>query len=321
MTDSAAGSSPPKIPVFRTAYDAYRLCFSAIFGCRKVLRFFLYGTGLSLGIVGAIKYARLTGFLYLPVGAPWRIEINFALETLISIITLAGLAAAQAPMGIAIIRYVILREVPDGAYFSGLPGRRWRFFLLTVLVYFLFLLASLAFVPLALIHGINPIYRSDIMARAMETPGFLLEILLAWAAAGVLACMLSASLSFRFTEHACNISPQPNDASGQSRAPIWRLVLTFTVVLGPVAVATIAVYYAGIAFYIFAHWAAVESAASGSGLESLADNRLRSKEYLISNGMIVVCGAFAYVLIAAGAARAYQIRVERGLTGAAEVFS
>ncbi|HVR66450.1 MAG TPA: hypothetical protein VMT98_07405, partial [Verrucomicrobiae bacterium] len=66
MTDSASNSSAPRIPVFRTAYDAYRLCFSAIFGSRKILRFFLYGTGLTLGIVGVIKYARLAGFLYLP---------------------------------------------------------------------------------------------------------------------------------------------------------------------------------------------------------------------------------------------------------------
>ncbi|HVR66033.1 MAG TPA: hypothetical protein VMT98_05300, partial [Verrucomicrobiae bacterium] len=81
------------------------------------------------------------------------------------------------------------------------------------------------------------------------------------------------------------------------------------------------IYYAGIAFYIFGHWAAVEMALSESSLGSLTDSILRSKEYLISYGIILVCGAFAYVLIAAAAARAYQIRVERGLSGAAEIFS
>ena len=60
---------------------------------------------------------------------------------------------------------------------SGLSGRGRRFFLLTFLVYFLFQLTSLAFVPLALVHGINPIYRSDVMAMAIETPGFLVGAL------------------------------------------------------------------------------------------------------------------------------------------------
>ena len=70
MIYSALEPSPPKIHIFCTAYDADHLCFSAIFASRKILRFFLYGTGLTLAIVGVIKYARLAGFLYLPVGAP-----------------------------------------------------------------------------------------------------------------------------------------------------------------------------------------------------------------------------------------------------------
>ncbi len=56
-------------------------------------------------------------------------------------------------------------------------------------------------------------------------------------------------------------------------------------------------------------------------VQPLAYNLLRSKEYLISYGIILVCGQFAHILIAACAARAYQIRVERGLSGAAEIFS
>ena len=122
-------------------------------------------------------------------------------------------------------------------------------------------------------------------------------------------------------DQACGGYLQNNDASKQSLGTTWRLVLTYAVVLCPVAVAAIVVYYAGIAFYVFGHWAAVKSAFSESGFGSLTYNILRSKEYLISYGIILVCGAFAYVLIAAGAARAYRIRVERGLSGVAEIFS
>lgn len=282
---------------------------------------FLYGTGLTLAIVGVTKYARLAGFLYLPVGAPWRIEINFVLETLISIITLAGLAAVQVPLGIAIIRYVILREVPDGTYFSGLSGRGRRFFLLTFLVYFLFQLTSLAFVPLALVHGINPIYRSDVMAMAIETPGFLVELLFAWVLVGVLASFLSASLSLKFSNFACGARLKPGGSAAPLRSVTWRLFLVYAVALAPVAVIAIAVYYAGIASYIVGHWAAVETQLSDSRVQSLAFALTRSKEYLAAYGIILVCGQFAYIIIAAGAARAYQIRVERGLSGAAEIFS
>jgi hypothetical protein len=37
----------PTIPVFRTAYDAYRLERSAIFSSGKAFRFFLYGSVIS----------------------------------------------------------------------------------------------------------------------------------------------------------------------------------------------------------------------------------------------------------------------------------
>ena len=41
---------------------------------------------------------------------------------------------------------------------------------------------------------------------------------------------------------------------------------------------------------------------------------------MIDAGIMAIALAVLFVVIAAGAARAYQIRVERGLSGVAEIF-
>ena len=53
MTETSVAAQP-KIPVFRTAYDAYRLGIGAIFSSGKMFRFFMYGFVLSIAVVGTI---------------------------------------------------------------------------------------------------------------------------------------------------------------------------------------------------------------------------------------------------------------------------
>ena len=50
-------------------------------------------------------------------------------------------------------------------------------------------------------------------------------------------------------------------------------------------------------------------------------NMFNSTEIIVATIVLVLGVAISWAAVAAGAARAYQIRVERGLSGLAEVFS
>ena len=56
MTDIPVAAPHPTVPVFRTAYDAYRLGIGAFFGNSAMFRFLVYGSALSLTILATEYY-------------------------------------------------------------------------------------------------------------------------------------------------------------------------------------------------------------------------------------------------------------------------
>src|SRR5215510_5897519 len=52
MTDAFAAAPRPKVPIFRTAYDGYRLGIGAIFGNFAMFRYFVYGSVLWISLIG-----------------------------------------------------------------------------------------------------------------------------------------------------------------------------------------------------------------------------------------------------------------------------
>src|SRR5262245_2757077 len=265
MTDTG-GRSAPQIPIFRTAFDAYRLGLGAIFTSARMFRFFLYGLVISAVVVGGIRYFRLSGIPYvLTRDSAWQAEFDFTIELLFSILTLGLVAVIQAPLGIAVIRQVLMQPAPASTYFSLIHGRRGRgFCMLTFLVYLLFLAASFAFVPVALAYGMNPIYRGHFMSRAMHAPDLLLAILFAWPLASCLSGLVSAGLTFRF----CSLARESPPSEMNPRVPMLRVTLVYAVALVPMLVLAIAIYYAGVAAYLVQHWGVVGPALSSSKPES-----------------------------------------------------
>src|SRR5262245_6240800 len=80
MTDTG-GRSAPQIPIFRIAFDAYRLGLGAIFTSARMFRFFLYGLVISAVVVGGIRYFRLSGIPYvLTRDSAWQAEFDFTIE-------------------------------------------------------------------------------------------------------------------------------------------------------------------------------------------------------------------------------------------------
>jgi len=318
MTDVTAGLSRPKIPVWRTAYDAYRLGLGAIFSSGKMFRFFVYGSALSIAILMVQAYSMLWTFRYLDqlnadiIG----IAINFGVY--------CALAVVQAPLGIAVQRWVLADEQPDSSYLAGALDRRGRFYLLASLaIAFPYFLASQteSIVDLAYFGG--PLIVSESLASIDSARNYVLLLLLILTAGYVGASLISAKGAFLFPAVAISRRASVYQFLSETRGTVSRLCFVFLIALIPVT--TVGLFALGVAYQMpgtpLMDALSIGDGVTNNNLDDLLLAVLRSP----TNVVALVVGAAAYMtwflVIAAGAARAYQIRVERGLSGVAEVFS
>ena len=103
MTDISAALPRPKIPIWRTAYDGYRLGIGAIFSSGAMFRYFVYGSVSVVTVMGVLFYGSLT--MSGLVGQCGVTERTLALVVgssfVLGIALSALIAAMQTPMGVA----------------------------------------------------------------------------------------------------------------------------------------------------------------------------------------------------------------------------
>ena len=164
MTDMTAALPRPKVPIWHTAYDAYRLGIGAIFSSGVMFRFFVYGSVSLLAVFGVFLYGNLSmsGLLANTRSPGSNQTLVIGSSFLLGIALYALIAAIQTPMGVAVQRYVLLGDSPKHSYFAYLTGSYGlRFFWVSIAVYAYFCIAGFLYVPIVyLVYQVSP-FRSD----------------------------------------------------------------------------------------------------------------------------------------------------------------
>lgn len=323
MTDISATLPRPKIPVWRTAYDGYRLGIGAIFSSGAMFRFFVYGSVSLVAVFGVFLYGNLSMSGLLANASPGSNQtLVIGSSFLLGIALYALIAAIQTPLGVAVQRFVLLGDSPKHSYFSYLTGRYGlRFFSVSIAVYAYFCIAGFLYVPIVyLVYRVSPFDPMGFSATLVANPSALTIIMSIWIISYAVASLLATRTSFAFAIAAID---RPGSAIRQgfteTRGTMWRLFFIFFLVFVP----PFLVYMvAGIAAMTsFAAQSSSQALPTSDDLESLALNFFLAPPIIAATIVTWIAIMLSQVALAAGAARAYQIRIERGMSGIAEVFS
>jgi hypothetical protein len=310
----------PKVPVWRTAYEAYRLGLAAVLGNRVLLRFLVCAAVPTTAVLAAEFYLSVA-LPWLPPGAAASDPLSGydAVGMTIPLLSLALLAVAQAPLGLAIQRRILLGDAPKGTYLSLATDRRGRRYvgisLLIAGFFYAAVLAEIVSMGIAVNDG-------AIAAGARARAGPILYTLLAvsvWAAVYVGACALSAKCAFMFPAVATDREGAWREFFGETRGNALRLFLLFAIVLTPPSIAGVGALAAA-AFATMATLTAAEG-LSDAAAEQAAMAMLASSPFLIAYAVAVAAYMTACVVTAAAAACAYRIVILRGLAGVEEAFA
>ncbi len=323
MIDISATLPRPKIPVWRTAYDGYRLGIGVIFASGAMFRYFVYGSVAVVTAMGALFYVSFTtqGWLSSAAGGMER-TLALGVTIVSAYLGYAALAAAQTPLGVVFQRYILLREPPRHSYFAywaSSYGR--RFFWASAAVYGYFLVASLIHVPFFLLfYGTDPFDQVAISTLFATTPSALTVFIAIYVSALLCASLLAARSSLAFPIAAAD---RPGSALRQSfaesRGAMWRLFFVFVLIYAPAFVAYVIAFVIVIVTFVIQNPGLADTAIDPFG--SANPGLFTSPSFIIAVIIVLIAFALSQVAMAAAAARAYQIRVERGLSGVAEIFS
>jgi hypothetical protein len=318
MTDAFAPARHPRIPVFRTAYDAYRLGIGAIFGSSAMFRFFVYGSVLSIAVLGAEFY-----LLYWS-GMNLSESTANILALIMPLMTYVALTAVQTPLGIAIQRRLLLGDVPTRSYAAYATDRRginYGIVLLAICAFYA--LASLIEIPVALVVFGEPFAPADTQGDDMKFTAFSSFMALAWTVVFACASWMSAKCAFIFPAVACDRPESWRQFYDETRGNVWVLFAVFVFALLPVALLCFVVFVAAFVSSLSPLMAAMNlgEGASEAAMEQALSSILVSPAFIVAYAIAGVGYMLSFIVTAAGAARAYQIRVEGGMSGVAEVFS
>jgi len=251
--------------------------------------------------------------IYLIAIFPWHslpmpagtVEIAiFALTLLIYV----ALTFAVSPYGVAVHRKFLLGESPYGSYLKALGRQREkRFFLVSVAVMVVAIVTIL--VPLTTTFFLYGARSIDFVARAENAKAALVISLVA-ILAFMTACLATVRCAFAFPEIAVD---QPGASVRQSlaetRGTTWRLFFLFVLIYVPPLVIYVAA--SDIAFF------SALQAHSGTPAAGI----FVSWPFIFVYVLMVVLMMLMISVTAAAASRAYEIRVDRGASGIADVFS
>jgi hypothetical protein len=300
----------PELPIWRTAMAGYRDGLAALFRDGKLFRYFVYASVLSLFLFAG----QFAGQFDVAVGASPASLTDQLFGLLISV----AYAVAISPLAVAVHRNLLLGEAPHELYVVAMfRTTQLRLALATMAVYGLFFVAQLAIYPVVYVsYGVNP-FNADELGRALSTqPSLTLFVTAATWVGSVFAALIATRFTFAFPGLATGAPGASLRWSfAETRGSMWRLFFIFLLVLAlPFLVLVIAVVVASVLFF-------VQNPEATQAPEGVEAAMMLSPMFLVAYAVAFVAMMAVVVVIGAAAARAYEIRVNRGMSGVAEVFA
>lgn len=305
----------PTIPIWRTVVTAYRHGVGALFRDGALFRYFIYASLLSLVIFGLHIYR--TGLRLSPARdestpAEWIGSI------VVGMLLYLGYAAAISPFAVAMHRKFLLGETPREFYLGAVIKRgQARFLLATIAVYGIFFVAAFASHPVIfLVYGLSLFDAAAVTRAYAAQPTIALVVsVLTW-----MSYAAAALIATRFTFAFPAIATEASGASlrrsfADTRGSTWRLSFIFILIFAlPFVSFMIA---SGIASFIFV----ANHPELAQSPDALATTMMYSPPFLTIYAAMFVIMMVMVSVTAVAAAQAYEIRVNRGLSGVAEVFT
>jgi hypothetical protein len=228
----------------------------------------------------------------------------------------------QTPLGVVFQRHMLLGESPRHPYFAYWAiGYAQRFFWASAVIYGFFFVAGLIQSPIILLlYRTDPFDQVAVSTLFATTPSALLVFLLTYAASVLGASLLAARASLAFPIAAAD---RPGSALRQSfvesRGAMWRLFFVFALIYAPAFVAYFIAIMIVTVTFVIQNPGMVQSGTDPFG--AMSPGIFTSPSFIIGAIIGLIAFTLSQVAMVAAAARAYQIRVERGLSGVADVFS
>ena len=305
----------PTIPIWRTVVAAYRLGIGALFRDGALFRYFIYASLISLVVLSLNFYqvaSRLASMA--EPQTPGMVLQSIAVGMLLYV----AYAAAVCPYAVAVHRKILLGETPRDYYAAAVMRRtQLRFLLATIAVYAVFFVAPFVNnLSVYLIYGLNP-FDAPAISRAYTTrPTIAAVVGILSLLSYVGAALISARLAFAFP----SIAIETPNASlrrslAETRGSTWRLFFIFLLTFALPFTIFIILYAAASVVFLINHPELVRSP------NMMASAMLYSPPFLAIFATMFIISMAMIAVTAAAAARAYEIRVDRGMTGVAEVFS
>lgn len=229
-----------------------------------------------------------------------------------------GYAVACCPFASAVHRRILLGEAPSGYYAAAVAQRTQRRFLLaTIAVYALFFAAPfLNDLAVYVIFGLNPFDPLEV-SRGYAAQPIIAAVVLA---VSLLSYLLAALIATRFTFAFPGIAIERPQASlrgsfAETHGSTWRLFFVFLLTYAVPFVLMAGLYVGMSVIFVVNHPELVKDP------EQIGDAMLYSTPFVVVYAFAFIIMMAMIAVTAAAAARAYEIRVDLGLTGVAEVFS
>lgn len=295
------------LPIWRTVVAGYREGIGALLRDGTMFRYFIYASALILVLAA--------GQLYVGMG---QASMSGAAALLTGLLISAAYALCVSPLIAALHRKLLLGEMPRGFYLAAMfQATELRLAVATMAVNGLFFVAELATYPIIyFIYGLNPLIEADVAAAYSAQPTMAFIVLLLSCAGSGFAALISTRLAFAFPAISTNA---PNASLRQSyadtRGCTWRLFFIFLLIL----------FFPFVAFVIAAGGASVlfitGTPEALAAPENAAELMMLSPPFLVLYALAFLLMMAIVVIIGAAAACAYEIRVNRGMSGVVEVFA
>jgi hypothetical protein len=311
MRDKSTMELKPEVPIWRTVAAGYRTGISVLVRDGALFRYFIYASVLSLPIVG-IQYV-------VQEGGTWQVATPAlqALQPLFGLLTYAAYAMILSPLTAAIYRKLLLDEAPRGFYFAAMfRTPELHLSVATTAVFALFFIAELSAYPVIyLLYGLNLFDPLEMSRRYAAQPTIAAIVAVATCIAYVVAALAATRFTFAFPAIATRVrGASLRQSYAETRGSTWRLFFIFLLIfLFPFLVFIGAVAGASVAFVIGNPEAMRTPEAS--------EMMMVSPLFLIIYALMFLAMMVMVAVTAAAAARAYEIRVNRGMSGVAEVFA
>lgn len=303
-----------EVPIWRTVIAGYRDGIGALFRDGKLLRYFIYASALTLILIGGQLYVGLDASWMSGPETPATQTTNLLFGLLVSV----AYAIAISPLTVALHRKLLLGETPHELYFAAmLRGTPVRVAAATMAVYGLFFVAEVSTYPIIyIVYGLNPLNTADLAAAYAAQPASALVVTLLTWGGSVFAALISSRFAFAFPAISVNAAGASlRQSYAETRGSTWRLFFIFLLILlFPFVAFVIATGVASVVFVI-------SNPAAMADPDRVGEMMMLSPPFLVVYAIAFVLMMVIIVAIGAAAARAYEIRVNRGMTGVAEVFA